>query len=78
MRVALRCDRHRHAFFETETGVLEIHCRKCSKAENRPVYHPWRLPVLMDGAVLEAMHDEHEGPGDRGDAATGDRHAEAV
>ena len=67
MRVALRCDRHRHGIVDTETRVLEIHCRKCSKAEGRPVYHHWRvIAETVRGADGEAGH---EGPADRCDPA---------
>ena len=64
MRIALRCDRHRHGIVDTDTQVLEIHCRKCSKAEGRPVYHHWRIiDATVRGADLEASH---EGPYHRG------------
>lgn len=68
MRVALRCDRHRHGIVDTETQVLEIHCRNCSKAEGRPVYHHWRvIAETVRGADLEEWH---EGPDHRRDPET--------
>lgn len=41
--VALRCDKHRHAFYDTEERVLEVHCRRCSKGAGRPIYHRWHV-----------------------------------
>ena len=69
MRVALRCDKHRHGIVDTDTQVLEIHCRKCSKAAGRPVYHHWRIvDATVRGADLEC---NDEGTHDRGRAEAG-------
>lgn len=62
MRIALRCDRHRHAFYDPDEQILEIHCRKCSKEAGKPVYHRWRVKdgVLIGADDPSPIITEHE------------------
>lgn len=55
MRVALRCDRHLHGYYDPETGVFQIVCRQCTKAQGRTVYHHWRM---KDGTIQGMDHSD--------------------
>lgn len=69
MRVALRCDRHLHAIFDTERQVFEIKCERCTKREKHPVFHNWHVK----GRVIRGADVDDEGLADCDWFAAGER-----
>lgn len=53
--IDLRCDKHMHMRVDPESGVIEVKCSQCSKAQKMPVYHAWRMIggkiIQMDGGT---------------------------